>query len=192
MPTKAVSLGVEHQFSKGRSTTFGAHCVTPRLPTTKALACSCRQWRSSDDTTAVDRPERLYCKLLQDSPISVRGARNYPCMGHPGRHASTGESVPALKSTDHSPCASMLPAYPHSTRAWSRTASPPDDRITFGDNVFTPIRAPHRHQKHHRPWTASNTHPRLAAGAYPGGFVTDVVADLLPRIRPTSSKLEKE
>ena len=24
----------------------------------------------------------LYCKLPQDSPIGVRGARNYPCMGH--------------------------------------------------------------------------------------------------------------
>jgi hypothetical protein len=192
MPTKAVSLGVEHQFSKGRSTTFGAHCVTPRLPTTKALACSCRQWRSSDDTTAVDRPERLYCKLLQDSPISVRGARNYPCMGHPGRHASTGEICTSAE--EYGPLAMRQHAPGVSTFDPSLVShgTPLDDRITFGDNVFTPIRAPHRHQKHHRPWTASNTHPRLAAGAYPGGFVTDVVADLLPRIRPTSSKLEKE
>ena len=40
------------------------------------------QWRSPADTTAIDTPDGLYCKLPQDSPIAVRGARNYPCMGH--------------------------------------------------------------------------------------------------------------
>ena len=41
------------------------------------------QWRSPADTTEIDTPDGLYCKLPQDSPIAVRGARNYPCMGHP-------------------------------------------------------------------------------------------------------------
>ena len=46
-------------------------------------------WRSPADTTTVDTPDGLYCKLPQDSPIAVRGARNYPCMGVPGKYAPT-------------------------------------------------------------------------------------------------------
>ena len=49
------------------------------------------QWRSPADTTTIDTPDGLYCKLPQDSPIAVRGARNYPCMGHPGKRAPTVE-----------------------------------------------------------------------------------------------------
>lgn len=49
------------------------------------------QWRSPADTTVVDTPDGLYCKLPQDSPIAVRGARNFPCMGHPGKRAPTVE-----------------------------------------------------------------------------------------------------
>ncbi|MDH6246473.1 MlaD family protein [Mycobacterium sp. OTB74] len=47
------------------------------------------QWRSPEDTSEVDTPDNLYCKLPQDSPISVRGARNYPCIGKPGKRAPT-------------------------------------------------------------------------------------------------------
>jgi virulence factor Mce-like protein len=49
------------------------------------------QWRSPADTTTVDTPDGLYCKLPQDSPLGVRGARNYPCMGKPGKRAPTVE-----------------------------------------------------------------------------------------------------
>ncbi len=44
-------------------------------------------WRSPPaDTTTIDTPpDGLYCKLPQDSPIAVRGARNYPCAGKPGK-----------------------------------------------------------------------------------------------------------
>ena len=49
------------------------------------------QWRSPEDQTTVDTPDGLYCKLPQDSPISVRGARNYPCIEHPGKRAPTVE-----------------------------------------------------------------------------------------------------
>jgi hypothetical protein len=47
------------------------------------------QWRNPADTTTIDTPDGLYCKLPQDSPLAVRGARNYPCMGHPGKRAPT-------------------------------------------------------------------------------------------------------
>lgn len=49
------------------------------------------RWRSPADVTEADTPDNLYCKLPQDSPISVRGARNYPCMGKPGKRAPTVE-----------------------------------------------------------------------------------------------------
>lgn len=48
-------------------------------------------WRSPADTTTIDTPDGLYCKLPQDSPIAVRGARNYPCAGRPGKRAPTVE-----------------------------------------------------------------------------------------------------
>lgn len=46
-------------------------------------------WRSPADTTDVDTPDGLYCKLPQDSPTAVRGVRNYPCIEHPGKRAAT-------------------------------------------------------------------------------------------------------
>ena len=49
------------------------------------------EWRSPADTTTIDTPDGLYCKLPQDSPIAVRGARNFPCMEHPGKRAPTVE-----------------------------------------------------------------------------------------------------
>ena len=52
--------------------------VHGRLPAAVAVAQPGRRGRS------IDTPDGLYCKLPQDSPIAVRGARNYPCMGHPG------------------------------------------------------------------------------------------------------------
>ena len=51
------------------------------------------QWRSPEDQTAIDTPDGLYCKLPQDSPLNVRGARNYPCMAHPGKRAADGPSL---------------------------------------------------------------------------------------------------
>jgi len=49
------------------------------------------QWRPPSDTTTIDTPEGLYCKLPQDSDIAVRGARNIPCLGNPGKRAATAE-----------------------------------------------------------------------------------------------------
>ncbi|PXW27933.1 UNVERIFIED_CONTAM: virulence factor Mce-like protein [Williamsia faeni] len=49
------------------------------------------QWRPPSDTTTIDTPEGLYCKLPQDSDIAVRGARNIPCLGVPGKRAATAE-----------------------------------------------------------------------------------------------------
>ncbi|ABM14922.1 MULTISPECIES: MCE family protein [Mycolicibacterium] len=58
-------------------------CTVGFLPST--------QWRSPEDETTIDTPDGLYCKLPQDSPMNVRGARNYPCIEHPGKRAPTVE-----------------------------------------------------------------------------------------------------
>ncbi|MGW0176555.1 MCE family protein [Rhodococcus sp. NPDC003322] len=50
---------------------------------------SSTQWRSPDDLSVPDTPSNLFCKVPQDSPMVVRGARNAPCMEYPGRRAAT-------------------------------------------------------------------------------------------------------
>lgn len=49
------------------------------------------EWRPPDEIDTPDTPKDMYCKLPQDSPIAVRGARNLPCMGVPGKRAPTVE-----------------------------------------------------------------------------------------------------
>ncbi|ODQ96192.1 MCE family protein [Mycolicibacterium holsaticum] len=96
-------------------------------------------WRSPEDTTVVDTPDGLYCKLPQDSPIGVRGARNYPCMGQPGKRAPTVEI-----------CESDRPFEPLAMRQHATGPYPidpnliaqgvaPDDRVDFGDRIFGPV-----------------------------------------------------
>jgi phospholipid/cholesterol/gamma-HCH transport system substrate-binding protein len=97
------------------------------------------QWRSPSDTSDIDTPDGLYCKLPQDSPISVRGARNYPCMGHPGKRAPTVEI-----------CNSDKPFMPLAMRQHVLGPSPidpnliaqgmpPDDRATADQRIFGPV-----------------------------------------------------
>jgi virulence factor Mce-like protein len=97
------------------------------------------QWRSPADTTVIDTPDGLYCKLPQDSPISVRGARNYPCMGHPGKRAPTVEI-----------CNSDKPYMPLAMRQHTLGPAPldpnllsqgvpPDDRATADKRIFGPL-----------------------------------------------------
>ena len=89
------------------------------------------QWRNPADTTSIDTPDGLYCKLPQDSPISVRGARNYPCMGHPGKRAPTVElcddpkGYQPLAMRQHS-----LGPYPFDPNLIAQGV-PVDDRVDF-------------------------------------------------------------
>jgi phospholipid/cholesterol/gamma-HCH transport system substrate-binding protein len=97
------------------------------------------QWRSPSDTTDIDTPDGLYCKLPQDSPLSVRGARNYPCQGHPGKRAPTVEICNSdqpfmpLAMRQHT-----LGPYPLDPNLLSQ-GIPPDDRVTANDRIFGPI-----------------------------------------------------
>jgi phospholipid/cholesterol/gamma-HCH transport system substrate-binding protein len=97
------------------------------------------QWRSPDDTTDIDTPDGLYCKLPQDSPLSVRGARNYPCMGHPGKRAPTVEICNSDKP--YMPLAMrqhVLGPSPIDPNLLSQGV-PPDDRVTVNDRIFGPV-----------------------------------------------------
>lgn len=57
-------------------------CTTGFLPAQQQRAASLEDYP--------DRPKGdLYCRVPQDSPLSVRGARNTPCVTRPGKRAPT-------------------------------------------------------------------------------------------------------
>ncbi len=96
-------------------------------------------WRSPADTGETDTPDGLYCKLPQDSPIAVRGARNYPCMGHPGKRAPTVQLcddpkgfVP-LAQRQHA-----LGPYPLDPNLIAQ-GIPPDGRVDADAHLYGPI-----------------------------------------------------
>jgi phospholipid/cholesterol/gamma-HCH transport system substrate-binding protein len=45
--------------------------------------------RAPADQTLRDLPKDMYCKVPQNDPSAVRGARNYPCQEFPGKRAPT-------------------------------------------------------------------------------------------------------
>lgn len=96
-------------------------------------------WRSPADTSDIDTPDGLYCKLPQDSPISVRGARNYPCMEKPGKRAPTvelcnsEESFQPLAIREHA-----LGPYPIDPNLIAQGV-PLDGRVNPDDNIYGPI-----------------------------------------------------
>lgn len=96
-------------------------------------------WRSPSDLSDVDTPDGLYCKLPQDSPIAVRGARNYPCMGQPGKRAPTVEMCESPQNFE------PLAMRQHATGAYPIDPNlisqgiPPDDRVTFNENIYGPL-----------------------------------------------------
>lgn len=97
------------------------------------------QWRSPEDETIVDTPDGLYCKLPQDSPIGVRGARNYPCLARPGKRAPTAEMCQSDKPFE--PLAMRqhpLGAYPIDPNLIAQGFAP-DDRVDFEERIYGPV-----------------------------------------------------
>jgi phospholipid/cholesterol/gamma-HCH transport system substrate-binding protein len=97
------------------------------------------QWRSPDDESDIDTPDGLYCKLPQDSPLSVRGARNNPCMDKPGKRAPTVEICKSDKP--YMPLAMrqhVLGPSPLDPNLLSQ-GIPPDDRTTSDKRIFGPV-----------------------------------------------------
>lgn len=96
-------------------------------------------WRSPEDTTDIDTPDGLYCKLPQDSPIAVRGARNYPCMGNPGKRAPTVEICNSDRP--YEPLAMrqhVLGPYPIDPNLIAQGV-PPDSRVSPDSNIYGPL-----------------------------------------------------
>ena len=99
-------------------------------------------WRSPADTSDIDTPEGLYCKLPQDSPIAVRGARNSPCPGQPGKRAPTAAMCRSDKPFE------PLAMHPHALGPYAFDPNliaqgiPPDDRTNFTRTSTDPLREP--------------------------------------------------
>jgi phospholipid/cholesterol/gamma-HCH transport system substrate-binding protein len=85
-------------------------------------------WRPAYDTTTIDTPDDIYCKLPQDSPVAVRGLRNFPCMTKPGKRAPTAEICNS--DQDYEPLAQKQPVIGPYPRDPSLEAQgiPPDSR----------------------------------------------------------------
>lgn len=136
-------LGGFDQISQGKNATgvpignFHLQIGDPPACTVGFLPPS--QWRSPSDTTTLDTPDGLYCKLPQDSPIAVRGARNFPCMGQPGKRAPTVEICDSDKP--YEPLAlrqHVLGPYPIDPNLIAQGV-PPDDRVEGGAAITAPL-----------------------------------------------------
>lgn len=116
---------------------FSATVADPPACTTGFLPPS--SWRSPADTSEADTPDGLYCKLPQDAPISVRGARNYPCMAVPGKRAPTvqlcNDPDGFLPITEHQ---HMFGPYPIDPNLLAQGV-PPDDRVNRDSHTFGPL-----------------------------------------------------
>lgn len=142
------------------------------------------QWRNPADTTTVDTPDGLYCKLPQDSPISVRGARNYPCMDAPGKYAPTVEQCKSDKPFQ------PLAARQHATGPYPFDPNlvgqgvPLDGRVTEGEHDFAPPQGtPPPPQAPPPPVAPATYDPGTGRVAPQGGPVftqTDLTADGRP------------
>ncbi|MGZ6777646.1 MAG: MCE family protein, partial [Mycobacterium sp.] len=97
------------------------------------------QWRSPADLTTIDTPDGLYCKLPQDAPVVVRGARNSPCMGVPGKRAPTVQECYSDKP--YTPLAvrqHALGPYPIDPNLIAQ-GMPPDGRVDANDRLYAPV-----------------------------------------------------
>jgi phospholipid/cholesterol/gamma-HCH transport system substrate-binding protein len=137
------TIALEQSFGKMKNNPEGLPLSDFAITVTDPPVCTVgylppSQWRSPADQTTLDTPDGLYCKLPQDSPIAVRGARNYPCLEHPGKRAPTVElcndprGFQPLAMREHS-----LGPYPLDPNLISQGV-PVDDRVDFNDRIFAP------------------------------------------------------
>ena len=96
-------------------------------------------WRSPADESDIDTPDGIYCKLPQDSPISVRGLRNFPCIRKPGKRAPTVQICNSDKP--YQPLAMRQHATGPAPIDPSLIAQgiPVDDRVTLSDDIHGPV-----------------------------------------------------
>lgn len=97
------------------------------------------EWRSPADTTTKDLPDGIYCKLPQDSPTSVRGVRNIPCMTKPWKRAPTAEICNS--DQEYEPLAKKQPPIGPLPRDPELEAQgvTPDPRWFPDDGLYAPV-----------------------------------------------------
>jgi phospholipid/cholesterol/gamma-HCH transport system substrate-binding protein len=83
--TALADRGTQHP---GQYLNFKLNINLPPACTTGYLPA--QQIRPPSDVDSPDRPPgQMYCRIPQDAPNAVRGARNYPCLTRPGKRAPT-------------------------------------------------------------------------------------------------------
>jgi phospholipid/cholesterol/gamma-HCH transport system substrate-binding protein len=87
--------------------------------------------RSPADETVRDIPEAMYCKVPQNDPTAVRGARNYPCQEFPGKRAPTIQL-----------CRDPVGYVPLGRNAWRGPPVPIDTPVTDPRNILPPNKFP--------------------------------------------------
>lgn len=88
--------------------------------------------RSPADTTVRDLPEGLYCKVPQNDPSTVRGARNYPCQEFPGKRAPTVQL-----------CRDPEGYIPVGNNPWRGPSVPAGTPVTDPRNILPPNKFPY-------------------------------------------------
>ncbi|OBG43085.1 mammalian cell entry protein [Mycobacterium alsense] len=88
--------------------------------------------RTPADETLRELPKDLYCKVAQNDPSTVRGARNYPCQEFPGKRAPTIQL-----------CRDPKGFVPVGRNPWRGPPVPYDTPMTNGLNVLPPNKFPY-------------------------------------------------
>jgi phospholipid/cholesterol/gamma-HCH transport system substrate-binding protein len=88
--------------------------------------------RSPADTTVRDLPTDMYCKVPQNDPSAVRGARNYPCQEFPGKRAPTVQL-----------CRDPRGYVPIGNNPWRGPPVPTGTPVTDPRNIFPPNKYPY-------------------------------------------------
>lgn len=87
--------------------------------------------RSPADETVRELPRDLYCKVPQNDPAVVRGARNYPCQEFPGKRAPTIQL-----------CRDPVGFVPLGRNTWRGPPAPIDTPVTDPRNILPPNKFP--------------------------------------------------
>ncbi|MGB8391523.1 virulence factor Mce family protein, partial [Mycobacterium sp.] len=88
--------------------------------------------RTPADETLRELPKDMYCKVAQNDPSTVRGARNYPCQEFPGKRAPTIQL-----------CRDPKGYVPTGRNPWRGPPIPYDAPVTNGLNVLPPNKFPY-------------------------------------------------
>ena len=116
-------------------------------------------------------PDGLACKLPQDSPIGVRGARKLPVPGSARRSGRPPSDLRVAHRSNRWPCASSTTGpCPFDPNLVSQ-GIPPDDQVTLNDNIYGPLqgtpRPPGRLRPRRWPRPRSGSTRGCAASACP-------------------------